>query len=435
MDASEYFFSLTHAHTMKTTLNTGNSRRLTVLLLLMTVVLYFFANFQRTVIPGSIFSDLQSELNVSAARITAFGAAFMYIYAFSQLFSGIFADKYGGYRVIAVGGFLFCLGSLFFPLCSNINIMYLCRVVVGIGASSIYLSMVKEIQRAFPSNFAPCMGVAMLIGYAGGMAANAPFVAAIQYTGWRNGLIAVGIAMFAAWFLFTILRFTVKMPKPTGTRFSISAFAPAVRSSHNWLLFLLMGLTFAIFYAIQTVMGKKFLEDYCGMRAVSAGWVLTTTGALSALSNFCVPFLSSLFSNRRKPFILFMGAGTLIATGGSLAALFAGWHAPWFFTAIFLLLAVSANMTPIYLALLNETNKQENLGTCVSFSNALAYLLVALLGNFSGLLMDMFKSNIINGVRVYGANSYIAVFALFTILAAAAFAASLKIKETGGRHN
>ena len=54
---------------------------------------YFFANFQRIAIPGAVFDLLQHELNVSAPYITAFGAIFMYIYAFNQLVIGVLVDN------------------------------------------------------------------------------------------------------------------------------------------------------------------------------------------------------------------------------------------------------------------------------------------------------------------------------------------------------
>ena len=74
----------------------------------MGVFLYFFANLQRVAIPGSIFNELQSDLNVGAKYITALSSMFMYIYAVGQLFAGLLADRYGGERAITWGGMLFC---------------------------------------------------------------------------------------------------------------------------------------------------------------------------------------------------------------------------------------------------------------------------------------------------------------------------------------
>ena len=90
-----------------------SSPRIRILALLsLTVVLYFFANFQRTVVPGALFSELQQDLDVSAKAITGFGAAFMYVYAATQLAVGLLVDKYGGMRVLATGSILMAIGAM-----------------------------------------------------------------------------------------------------------------------------------------------------------------------------------------------------------------------------------------------------------------------------------------------------------------------------------
>ena len=72
-------------------------------MLTMGVVIYFFANLQRVAIPGSIFDELQHDLNAGAKYITALGSMFMYVYAAGQLVVGLLDDRYGGERVITFG--------------------------------------------------------------------------------------------------------------------------------------------------------------------------------------------------------------------------------------------------------------------------------------------------------------------------------------------
>ena len=102
---------------------------LQVSLILLGMLFYFVANFQRIAVPGAIFDVLEQELSVGAPQITAFGALFMYVYAFTQLLNGIFVDRYGGYRVMAVGAVIMGLGCIIFPLSSNLPIMYFSRAL------------------------------------------------------------------------------------------------------------------------------------------------------------------------------------------------------------------------------------------------------------------------------------------------------------------
>ena len=46
-------------------------------LIIIALLFYFIANFQRIAIPGAVFDILEQELSVAAPYITAFGAIFM----------------------------------------------------------------------------------------------------------------------------------------------------------------------------------------------------------------------------------------------------------------------------------------------------------------------------------------------------------------------
>ena len=67
-----------------------------MLLFIPMLLLYASSYFQRTAVPGTIFSQLQADLGLNAFQIAGIGASFVYIYALSQLVVGMLADKYGG---------------------------------------------------------------------------------------------------------------------------------------------------------------------------------------------------------------------------------------------------------------------------------------------------------------------------------------------------
>ena len=91
--------------------------------------------------PGTIFNQLQSTYGLSAEAVSALGAGMVVVYAVFQLLSGMLTDRYGGARVVLCGGVVFCVGVLLFPLSLGIlPLMYAARVLVGVGASVMYLS-------------------------------------------------------------------------------------------------------------------------------------------------------------------------------------------------------------------------------------------------------------------------------------------------------
>ena len=120
-----------------------NNKGIIYILIALGALFYFFANFQRIAIPGAVFDLLQQELAVSAPYITAFGAIFMYLYAVNQLIIGVLVDRYGGLRVMLTGGIILGIGALLFPISTNLPLMYFSRVLVGVGGSCFYLSLMR----------------------------------------------------------------------------------------------------------------------------------------------------------------------------------------------------------------------------------------------------------------------------------------------------
>ena len=166
----------------------------TFLLILIGTIFYFFANFQRIAIPGAVFDLLQTDLDISAPYITAFGAIFMFVYGILQLIVGVVTDRFGGFRVFFLGAVLFTLGCIIFPLFSNIWIMYIARALIGAGCATFYLSLIKELKgKVKEADFGIAIAVILVIGYAGGIFANAPFIYLIKYSSWRFVLLETGI--------------------------------------------------------------------------------------------------------------------------------------------------------------------------------------------------------------------------------------------------
>ena len=401
------------------------------LLLLCGSFLYFFANVQRVAVPGSIFDELQRSLQVSASGITNLGAAFMYVYALNQLVIGLLVDRFGGCRVITGGALLFCAGSVAFPLSDTLFMLYFSRAATGLGASAIYLSLVKEIARTFNRNFTVMLGLLILIGYAGGIMANAPFIAGVQVVGWRMMLEITAAATILAYLVFAGIKLTLKMPRIQSVPFSFAPFLELLKRRHNRNIFLFSGCGFGLYYLIQTVIGKKFLEDFCAMGETGAAWILSLLGVISALSSFASGALSAAFGNRRRVFVRIAGLGCLISFLALHLATVFDFRTPWL-ALVFCILTVTANISPVTISLLRETNTPNVTGVSVSFLNFGNYIMVALLGTAAGLLMDLFPPQICGQTQIYGRDSYLAVFTLLFLLSCLVCGCAFRLREPSG---
>ncbi|MBN2712743.1 MAG: MFS transporter [Planctomycetes bacterium] len=402
-------------------------------LLISGTALYFFANIQRVAIPGSIFDVLQQELHVSAPYITAFGSSFMYIYALCQLGIGLLVDRYSGRRVIAFGAALFCIGSFLFPLSHTLTMLYLSRVLTGLGASALYLSMVREIMRVFDKNFTIFLSVLILIGYAGGIIANAPLVVCVNHFGWRDTLLAVAAGTVFFYLIFLLAKGSMRTAPAKELPFSSTPFRTVLAKRHNLYLFLFTGINFGLYYVLQTVIGKKFLEDYCQMSSGNAACILSVMGVISAFSGLGFAILSRMLGNRRQIFVRIVGVTCLLVFASLTVLLLLEIRTAWI-AALLCLLSFTASTSSIAVPLLRETNMAKFSGVSVSLLNFSCYITVALLGNAVGFLMNLYPPQQIGDLWVYSGKSYLAVFGVMFLLSGIVTWCAFRLRETNGEN-
>ncbi len=400
-------------------------------LILFGSALYFFANIQRVAIPGAIFDRLQEELHLSAPGVTALGSSFMYVYALNQLVIGLFVNRYGGRRVMLPGALLFCLGSLLFPL-SDGAWLYFSRALTGLGASALYLSLVQETIRIFRGNYNLLLSVVIMIGYAGGIMANAPFALCVGRFGLSPVLYAAGGASVFFYLLYLLTGSTLKLPSVrTHVAIRFTNFFDVLRIRHNCDLFLFSGINFGLYYVLQTVIGKKFLEDFCGMNPGPAAWVLSLMGTFSAVSGFLLAVLSRLAGNRRRIFCRIAGTMCLSVFLVLTLLLLFDVRTDWI-AAVFCLFATTASMSTITIPLLRETNERSLSGPAICLMNFSFYLAVAFFGNLTGLLMNLFPPESRSGILIYGRSSYLTVFSVLSLFSLLVFCCSMRMRETMG---
>lgn len=378
---------------------------------------YFFANFQRIAIPGAVFDVLQHELSVSAPYITAFGAIFMYVYAFSQLINGVLVDRYGGLRVMMAGGVVLALGCLLFPLTSNLAIMYISRALMGVGGSMFYLSLIRELKDCFSDkNFGIAISVMLCIGYSGGIAANAPFVYAMQYINWREILLILAGVVIAAVIIFALLCTRIKFPEINkNVKLRTLPFRLVLHKKHNRNLFSFACCNFGISYAIQAILGKKFLEDFCLMSSSKAAMVLSGMAVIAAVFNIVNASFCKMCHNHRVIFL--KNASVITFVSLLLICLFLILNIRTDAIAvIFCILAANASLTSLLVPVLHLTNKKMVSGTAVSIMNFGFFMMVGILGTAAGFLLNVFAPQKTGNVLVYSNQSYLLVFGMFFLI-------------------
>ena len=401
-------------------------RKKKLVILLMAVVLCFFTSMSKMLVPGPIYNFLQSELQFAPARIGALGAVYMYAYASSQLLMGVYSDRYGGVRILLIGGSLFTCGTLLFPVCSNPALMYLARIITGFGAGTVFLGEAKLINDLFPEKFGIVLGAALLIGYFGPVTGTVPMVWLISRVGWRTAYFIPGVICCAAMLCIVIMmRGTIKKTVPGQT------FAPLFRMLKNRPMLLLCvssALIYGIYYVLLTQVGQKCIEDFYRLDKYLASACITLLSVIVALNNVVVNLLLKLAHGRRT--LIFRG-GTVLVLLGSLTGL-AAFHfhlSVWVLIAAFLLLAFPAGFFSFYSIIAKELNPPEVTGLAVAVLNCAAFIFIALFGNISGIILGFWKSAAVNGI--FPGTAYSALFVFLSASALLSVILGLWVPETG----
>ena len=397
-------------------------------ILVFAVILCFFTSMSKMLVPGPIYNHLQTELLFDPVRIAALGAAYMYAYSASQLLMGVYSDRYGGVRILLIGGSMFTLGSITFPLFSNPWLMAAARVLTGFGSGTVFLGEAKLINDLYPEKFGLVLGIALLISYFGPVTGTVPMVALIASVGWRTALFIPGaICVVVMCGIFLMMRGTIKKTVPGQT------FAPLFRMLKNRPMMLLCfssALVFGVYYVLLIQIGQKCIEDFYHWSKYAASLCIGGLTVIVACNNVGVNLLLKLSGGRRK--VIYVSGITLLLCGCLFGFAAFYWALPigWLLAA-FLLIAIPAGFFSFYSLIAKELNPPESTGLAVAVLNFSAFVFIALFGNISGVILGFWKSAAKNGM--FPGAAYAALFVFLSAGALIALATGFLVPETNPR--
>ena len=399
-------------------------RRKKMVILVFGVMLYFLTSMAKVLIPGSIFNDLQ-QLGLNAAEISSTGAAFMYAYACSQIIAGVFSNRYGGVRILLIGGTLFAVGTIGFPLpCVNYPIMLICRMMAGLGAGTVFLGVVKLVNDLFSAKFGVVLGAIMLCSYLGPTCGTTPMVMLVTCAGWRTAMLIPGIAAaLEVTGIVLMMRGTIK---PIQRGETVKPLLEMLKNREMWLLSMTSSIIFGSYYVLSSQIGSKSIADHSGLSMSTASAIIMGMTIITALNNVGGNLLLKGFGGQRK--VTAMAAfGTLFA--GTLLGYcgFKFGHSVLLPAAGFVLIAYSAGFFPIFSLIAKEINPPENVGLAIALLNGWCFIFIAAFQNISGRILKNYAPT--DGTA-YASAAYCAVFIFLIIAAGIGLAGSALYRET-----
>lgn len=409
------------------------------------VASYMMVYFHRMA-PGVVSADLMQSFGTSGAALGSLAAMYYYIYTAMQVPSGVLADTFGPRLSVTIGALVAGGGSLLFGLAPDFTTASVGRFLVGLGVSVVFVGLMKWNTVWFSDRrYGLISGLTLLLGNLGSILAAGPLAVLLGRLSWREvfvgaGAISIGLALLT----WMVVR---NRPQDAGLP-SVRAMAgepePPPRERHWWPelrsvlanravwpgFWVNFGITGSLF-AFAGLWGVPLMRDVFGLTRADAS--LYTTAALAgfAVGSFVMGGLSDRIG-RRRPVIL--GAGVLsCAVWVALMALPWGPGVSGF--ALYILLGLSAGGFVVTYAAAKEVVRPANAGMAIALVNTGLFLGAAIMQPLFGALVDAgWDGTVVEGIRVYGMQSYRYGLAASAAFAAVAVLAAVRIRETRCRN-
>ncbi len=396
--------------------------------------------------PAAIATDLQQSFLASGAALGALAAAYFYTYTVMQIPVGVMADTLGTRKIVAIGAALAGVGSLVFGMADTLAMATVGRVLVGLGVSSMFISLMKLNSVWFHDrHFGTVGGMSILLGNLGSVLAATPLVWAVGYTSWRNVFVAVGIFSLVLGVLVWLLvrshpgeaglpsmrELEGKESHPRHQGHWFDGLLTVMKNPSSWPGFWPnLGVGGSLF-AFAGLWAVPYLRDVYGMeRSVAANHTMLLLFSFAVGAMMCGMLSDRL--GKRLPVIV---GGITLYVLCWLPIVFA-WHLPLSLSyGLFALMGLGAAGFTLTWASAKEVNPPALSGMATSVVNTGAFLGAAILQPLVGWAMDQrWDGRLLAGARVYSEQNYQTGLGIMLGFAVVGLLGALTIRETNCRY-
>ncbi len=364
---------------------------------------YLIVFFHRLA-PGVLQNELTSAFDLTATSFGTLASMYFYAYMVMQIPVGMLADTLGARLTVTTGMLFTAAGSLMFGMAVSPATVFAGRFLVGIGVSTVFISILKIQSRWFMENeFATMSGLTLLVGNSGGILAQTPLAFLVTIISWRHVFMGVGfISLVIASLCYILIRnnpadlgyeeINEFIPQKTGKKISLKkALWSVVSEWRIWPAMFFYVFINGSWLAFIGAWGVPYVVNVYGLsRGDAAGFIIWAMLGM-IIGCFFSGWISDKTGRRKIPMMVL--AILYTSTWGFISLWNGGMPPLIILKPLFFLMGFGFTAFLLSLSVVKETNKPEYTGIATSVYNTAGFLGVPLVATLTGYIIDLATAN------------------------------------------
>lgn len=391
-------------------------------------VLFFLYEFFLRVSLGTFQHPLMHDLHLTAVQYSLLSSTFFFvIYGLMQIPVGLCIDKIGLKKSLMIGAGVCASASLAFAYSQTFLFAAEARVLMGLGASFGFLSVLVAVNDWMPHRHnALFIGLSQFIGTMGPMFGAGPLedLTVAAHIPWQFVFKILGLIGFV---LFLMIVFFVENQHEQAEKYVILRRPESTKRSllklfsraQAWYIALFSASVYLIVEYLSENEGRVFIM-LKGFSESFASYTITFAWLGYALGCPLMGFFSD-YTQRRKPALVI---SAVMCVTSILMIVFS--QTKYSLIIGFFMLGVAASGQSVGFAIISEQFKKQFIGIGFALNNAMIMILSAVNAPLIGWMIDRSR-----GQANFGLHTYESVFIILIIIAVVSLISSFFfIKET-----
>jgi len=257
-------------------MNHSKNLILLVLKVLLPFALAHLLSYLFRTVNAVVYPELSSELHLAANDIGLLTSSYLIMFAIAQLPIGVALDHFGPRKVQVPMLLIAASGAILFSFAHTLSELVVARGLIGLGVAASLMAAIKGTSLWFSHDRLPLVTAVLLsVGGIGAMLSTSPMHIAMDYVGWRNAFLGLGVATIM---VSALIFFVVPEKDQNKQSTSFKQMAGMVKQLYSswsfWKISLYSIFANAAFMSVMGLWMGPWLKDVAHLNTTQASYAL-----------------------------------------------------------------------------------------------------------------------------------------------------------------